>query len=273
MDYSKMKLGLIERFKVWRERREAEKARARRDNIEHEISEVDYSEAERLEADLLERKRIKRATRDAARLYKSIYGKENDEVGESDFIEDYLVEHGLKQKALPESETTKKHSFMEQYPTEKSDEELAYEKANTEPEFYYKIGDKEYELPSKFVQYVLNKKINDDIVIPLEDRGNEKYVVSDEGMEGYKKTKMLTYLIDSSIMVQAYDFECDEPDKDTYEKFAAIARSASTRIWLANKSISEGKEDKVNEELKKKLGEILQFREDRLKSKKEEARE
>lgn len=61
MDYNKVKLGLIGRFKVWNARREAEKARSWRDNIEHETSEVDYSEAERLEADLLEQKRIKKS--------------------------------------------------------------------------------------------------------------------------------------------------------------------------------------------------------------------
>lgn len=86
MDYNKVKLGLIGRFKVWSARREAEKTRNWRDNIEHEISEVDYTEAERLEADLLEQKRIKKATRDASRLYKRVYGKNNDGIGETDFI-------------------------------------------------------------------------------------------------------------------------------------------------------------------------------------------
>ena len=52
MDYNKVKLGLIGRFKVWRARREAEKDREWNDKIEHEVSEVDYSEAERLEAEV-----------------------------------------------------------------------------------------------------------------------------------------------------------------------------------------------------------------------------
>lgn len=274
MDYSKMKLGLIGRFKVWNQRRIAEAQRNQYYKDEGELLEVDYSEADKLQADLLEQKRIKKATRDATKLYKSVYGKDNDGVGESDFIEDYLVEHGLKQKALPEPETPKKHSFMEQYPTEKSEEELAYEKANTETKFYYRIGDKEYELPPKFAQYVSNQNnLNDDIVIPLEDRGNGKYVVLDDGMEGYRKTEMLTYLIDSSIKEQAFDLEFNEPDEDVHEEFAKMSRMASAKKWLADKLIAEGKEDEANEGLKKKLGEILQFRDNRLKSEQETERD
>lgn len=85
MDYSKMKLGLIGRFKVWNQRRIAEAQRNQYYKDEGELLEVDYSEADKLQADLLEQKRIKKATRDAARLYKSVYGKDNDGVGESDF--------------------------------------------------------------------------------------------------------------------------------------------------------------------------------------------
>ena len=90
---------------------------------EGELLEVDYSAADKLKADLLEKKRIKKATRDASRLYKSVYGKNNDGVGEDDFIEEYLVENGLKQKALPEPKLPKKYNFMDKYPTKKSEEE------------------------------------------------------------------------------------------------------------------------------------------------------
>ena len=57
MNYEKIKLGLIGKVKVWKARREAEKARAWRDKIEHEISEVDYTEAEKLKEELLEQKK------------------------------------------------------------------------------------------------------------------------------------------------------------------------------------------------------------------------
>ncbi len=73
------------------------------------------------------------------------------------FIEDYLVEKGLKQKALPKPEKTKRHSFTEQYTTKKSEEELAYEKANKQPKIYYRINGTEYELPLK--NYLQKEKL------------------------------------------------------------------------------------------------------------------
>lgn len=157
MDYNKVKLGLIGRFKVWNQRRIAEAQRDQYYKDERELLEVDYSEADKLQADLLEQKRMKKATRDAMRLYKKVYGKNNDGIGETDFIEDYLVENGLKQKALPEPETSKKHNFMEQYSTEKSEEELAYEQATQKKTMYYEIDGVKYELPIMFSQNILSK--------------------------------------------------------------------------------------------------------------------
>lgn len=125
MNYNNVKLGLIDKFKIWRERRAAEKIRKMNDKLEHEVSEVDYSAADRLKSDLLEQKRIKRATKDASRIYKTAYGKNNDGIGMDDYIEQYLLENGLKKQILP---IPRGHNFMQKYSVEKSKDELAYER-------------------------------------------------------------------------------------------------------------------------------------------------
>lgn len=272
MDYNKVKLGLIGRLKVWNQRRIAEAQRQQYYKDEGELLEVDYSEAEKLEADLLEQKRIKKATRDATKLYKSVYGKDNDGVGEADFIEDYLVENGLKQKALPEPETPKKHNFMEQYPTEKSEEELAYEKANTKTRIYYRIGDVEYELPSQFLEYAKTQDLLDSIS-PLEDKDNGKYILTDDEIRPDRRRNMLQYLMDLSLREIKFNLEFYEPDEDVLEDFSRLSRMTSAKKWLSDKQVMEGKEDEATEGLKKKLGEILKFRDDWEKSQQEEQRE
>lgn len=272
MDYNKVKLGLIGRFKVWKQRRIAEAQRQQYYKDEGELLEVDYSEADRLEADLLEQKRIKKATRDATKLYKTVYGKNNDGVGEADFIEDYLVENGLKQKALLEPEVTRKHSFMEKYPTKKSEEELAYEKDNSKTKIYYKIGDIEYELPSQFLEYATAQDLLDNI-IPLGDKDNGKYVLEDSKIRSDKRREMLKYLMDLSLREMKFKLEFNEPDEDVLENFSHLSRMTSAKEWLADRQALEGKEDEATNGLKEKLGEILKFRDEWNKSQQQEERE
>ena len=276
MDYNKIKLGLIDRFKVWRVKREAEKTREWRDSIEHEISEVDYSEAERLEADLLEQKRIKRATKDATRLYKRVYGKNNDGIGETDFIEDYLVENGLKQKVLPEPEKTKKHSFMEQYTTEKSEEELAYEKATKkqEPEVYYKIGDTAYKTSFLFTDWCF-KEINNgkDSPVPLTTNDEKAYFIQEDKMQPEDKYNMLKKLIDTSLtqmtMVLADTDEKYGPDSP----FPTLCRQASYIDYAAKKLHESGKIEEAITKLEKMNEKIFKYYDKLLQSEQEESRE
>ena len=275
MDYNKIKLGLIGRFKVWSARREAEKTREWRDNIEHENSEVDYSEAERLEADLLEQKRIKRATKDATRLYKRIYGKNNDGIGETDFIEDYLVENGLKQKVLPKPEKTKKHSFMEQYSAEKSQEEVAYERANIQPKIYYRINGTEYELPSSFYQYSV-RMANMDKFLPLEELENGNYILVDDKMKPHDKFDMLTSMLDitsTSAMGWINEYLLDLKDEQLEERKNSLCRKLGFHEYAAKKLSTEGKVDKANTILTSSIEEMLKFEQELLQSEQEEARE
>lgn len=278
MDYNKMKLGLIERLKVWSARRDAEKTRKWRDSIEHETSEVDYSEVERLEADLLEQKRIKRATRDAARLYKKVYGKNNDGIGEADFIEDYLVENGLKQKALPEPEVSKKHSFIEQYPIEKSEEELSYEQATQKKTMYYEIEGIKYEVPSifshKYFEQMKNGNVDLDFQLTTNDGIN--YVIKTQDMTPKAKNNMLKRMIDlslSQIGEEAYMIAEGNPNTELKESFPKLTRQASYNDYVANKLYSEGKFKEANSRLEKMTGKILKFYQDMSKSEQEEVRE
>lgn len=278
MDYNKVKLGLIGRFKVWNARREAEKARSWRDNIEHETSEVDYSEAERLEADLLEQKRIKRATRDASRLYKKVYGKNNDGIGETDFIEDYLVENGLKHKVLPKPKISKKHSFMEQYPVEKSEEELAYEKATQNQTMYYEIDGLKYQIPLTFSHKYFEQMKNGDFELdfPLTTNDGINYIINTKVMSPEAKYNMLKRMIDLSLAQmseETYMIAQGNPNTELKESFPKLTRQASYNDYVVNKLYSEGKIEDANSSLEKMAGKILKFYQDMSKGSQEEIRE
>jgi len=269
MDYSKMKLGMIDKIKVWNQRRIAEARRNQYYKDEGELLEVDYSEADKLEMDLLEQKRIKKATKDAAKLYKQSYGKNNDGVGESDFIEDYLIENGLKQKALPSPQISRRQEFISQYPTEKSDAELAYEQANTKPEMYYKIEGVLYKIPSIYQHLYLEKIKNGELSIPLEDKGNNRYVILDDKMAPEDKYSMLNRIIDvslSQIGEEVYAITEDLPESELRDTFPALCRKASYIDYVSKKLYSEGKVEDANVKLEKIISRTLKFHQDMYKA-------
>ncbi len=254
------------------------KTRKWRDNIENEISEIDYSDAERLEADLLEQKRIKRATRDATRLYKRVYGKNNDGIGEADFIEDYLVENGLKQKALPEPDNSRKHSFMEKYPVEKSKGELDYEQVTQKKTMYYEIDGIKYEVPLMFSQKYFEQMQSGDVDLdfPLTTNDGINYVIKTREMTQEDKHNMLKRMIDASLSQigeETYMIVEGNPNTELKESFPKLTRQASYNDYVADKLYSEGKIKEANSRLEKMTGKILKFYQDMSKSEQEEARE
>lgn len=278
MDYNKVKLGLIGRFKVWNQRRIAEEQRDQYYKDEGELLEVDYSEADKLQADLLEQKRMKKATRDAMRLYKKVYGKNNDGIGETDFIEDYLVENGLKQKALPEPETSKKHNFMEQYPTEKSEEELAYEQAIQKKTMYYEIDGVKYELPIMFSQkYFEQMKSGDvDLDIPLRTNDGINYIIAVQGMKPENKYDMLKRMTDlslSQISEEAYMIAQANPDTELQDTVPLLCRQSSHVDYAAKKLYSDGKIEEANGKLEQMVEKVLKLYQDMSKSEQEAERE
>ncbi len=102
-DYDRVELGLIDRFKVWRARKNADKAAETYYKYEGEHIEVDYSEANALKEKLLQDRRIKIATKDAKRLCRAEHGR--NYAGEKEYIEKYLSEK--LPKALPEGKEVK----------------------------------------------------------------------------------------------------------------------------------------------------------------------
>ena len=281
MDYENVKLGLIEKIKVWRLRREAEKIRNIQDHIEGEISEVDYSEADRLEADLLEKKRIKKATRDARRVFKHCNNIEKygydvlDGISEEKFIEKYLVEHGVEKKRLTSPEIPEtKHDFIKKYSIEKSEEERSYEKANDEPKIYYKVDGKEYELPSTFdIQFKSMKERG--IEIPLKKLEDGKYLIMDNEMEPKSKWEMLDAIAWTvAIPISFYIDESTSPTKD--EKIMEQARKAYSLMnfdrRLAKKMSLNGEVDKANEILNKLIKKMIKAKEEIEPSENEEER-
>lgn len=279
MDYNNIKLGLIGQFKVWKARREAEKDRAWRDNIEGEISEVDYSESERLKTDLLQQKRIKKASKDAAKLYKRTYGKNNDGMGEADFIEEYLIQNGLKEKALPEPEISKKTDFMDQYPTEKSQEEIAYENATREKKMYYEIDGVKYELPYMFSHIYFEQMKRGDFKSnnfpPLTTNDEVNYIINPEKMTPENKYTMLKRMIDmslSQISEETYMIAQAKPATELKESLPRLTRQASYIEYAVKKIYSEGKVEEANSKLEKMAKKIFEFYKEMSKDEQEETR-
>ena len=277
MDYNKIKLGLLGKFKVWNARRIAEAQRNQQYKDEGELLEVDYSVADKLEADLLTQKRIKRATKDASKLYKKVYGKNNDGVGEADFIEDYLVENGLKQKMLPSSEPPKKHSFMEKYSTVKTEEELSYERETQEKAMYYEIDGVKYKIPFLFSYKYFEQMEKGDFNLdfPLTTNDGIHYVIKSNAMAPEAKHNMLKKLIDSSLSQigeETYIISAQSPNTELKESFPKLTRQASMNDYYVKKLYSEGNIEEANSKLERMVGKILQFYDEMSKDPNEEIR-
>lgn len=272
-DYGEIKLGPIDRYKVWREKRTAEKDRAWRDKIEHETSEVDYSQAERLESDLLNKKRIKRATRDAIRLYKR--DKRNEEkigydvldgLGKEEFVQEYLKANGLKQRALPEPQ--KRHAFMDQYPTEKSEEE----KKNQEKSMYYVIDGVRYKLPitvsTMYFEQMKRGKIDADNFPILISNDGINYTIDAKAMDPQRKNRVLEHITNCSILYigeLAYEFSDGNIETEPLKSYSKLGKKSNYVDYLVKKLNTDGKTDDANVKLEKMLREALEFNQEMLK--------
>ena len=263
--YSNVKLGILDRIKVWNEKRAADSfVRAYKDVEGDDGLGVDYTKADALEIKLLEQRRLKIATKDARREYKA-YLKQggNDGLGEADYIEKYLMENGLKQKTLPAPEPSKNHEFMSKYPVEKTPEEVAYEKANEQPEIYYKIGDIEYELPLGFENYIQKTQASTHPIY-LDEKGKGKYVIN-EKIRPEDKYEMLKNMTKSSMnylsaLLGMYKFK--ELDASIRERWQDLFGSSRYANYKANKLTLTGNIAEANGILDKKMEDILKFYQD-----------
>lgn len=271
MDYNNVKLGLIDRFKVWRARRDAEKDRKWLDGIEGEVSEVDYSYADKLQEDLLDRKKTKKATRDAEKLFKR---ESNSLSDKNKFIEQYLIQNGLKQKTLPEAEQAKRHSFMDKYSTEKTEEEIAYEQASQKSEIYYKIGNDIYKVPFLFENWCFNEiEKGKDSPIPLRTNDGKSYFIQDDTMQPDDRYTMLKRLIDNSLTEIGQDLAMLEVESSPDAPFPTLCRQASYIDYIAKKLQESGRIEEAIQKLEKMTEKIFKYNQERLKQEQEDVRE
>ena len=264
MDYNDVKLGLIDRFKVWNERRAAEARRQQYLKDEGELLEVDYSEADKLAEELLNNKKIKKATRDAAKMYKATYGKNDDGVGKDDFIEEYLIEKGLKQKKLPEKNNHPKENFMARYSTKKSEEELIAEKMRNRPTVYYRVGDKEYDTTFIFADWCFETNKNGgDLKIPLARKDAKNFVVEYEKMNPEDKFTMNKKLINDLLNVSSGELAMMDEPSSPDAPFPKLCRLASIVDHSADKLKGQGNVEEAASRLKGIIEKIFQYREER----------
>lgn len=256
MNYNNVKLGLIDRFKVWQERRKAEAQRDGYYKEEGELIEVDYSEADKMKHKLLHQKRVRKATKDASRLYK----KYSDGLSEADFIEQYLIESGLKKRESPKFHK-KNRDFISKYPKQKSEEEKAYEQAHLENKMYYKIGNVEYEVPGNFSRYYRNR-------LPLQKIGTGKFLILDEKMNPRHRCEMLKRLTSMSLdfiaalMPYLYEGKNDPANPTKQDVFTKLCSKAAFIDYQVNNNIiPKGSYDVANSKLINMVEEIFKFRE------------
>lgn len=253
MNYRNIKLGLIDKLKVWQERRKAEIEREGYYKEEGELIEVDYSKADKMERKLLHQKRVKKATKDASKLYK----KYSDGLSKDEFIEQYLIENGLKKRMQPK--VNKRNSdFISKYPNQKSKEEQKYEQSHIENKMYYKIGNIDYEVPSNFFQYYNNR-------LPLQKIGTGKFLILDEKMNPRHKCEMLRRMTGMSLdfiaALMPYLFE-NRDDTQKQDMFTKLCSEAAFIDYQVRESMIPKQEyTSANSKLENMVEKIFKFRE------------
>ena len=261
MEYNDVKLGLIGRLRVWNARRIANMQRNQYNKDEKELLEVDYSKADELEEELLSKKRIKKATRDASKIYNREYGKNNDGVGKDDFIEEFLIKKGLKQKKLPEVIDEKnEHSFMDQYSTEKSEDELSYERAHNLPIVYYKIGEKTYKSPLGFALWCVESKDKEDSPkMPMETTDGKTFLIETDKMSPEDKflahRKIINNMLDTMGAILAMSDEEVGPDSP----FPTICRKAHMVDFTARQLRENGQIEEAVLRLETMVDKVFEF--------------
>lgn len=265
MDYDKIKLGFVDRFKVWKSRREIRQYSEWRDEMEGGFSEIDYSRAEKLEADLLEVKKIKKATKDAIKKYKK---EDRDRISREEFIEQYLIQNGLKEKMLAEAGKTKRCDFISKYPieqTEKSD----YKNITKEKKICYEIDGVKYELPYKLSHMYLEQIKKGDFKTNsfprLRTNNGFEYLIESQKMTPENKYNMLKKIIDIyliQISEEIHKITQENSQTEIKKEFSKLTGKILENNYESNNLYHEGKFEEVNikqEEMIKKLFEFNKY--------------
>ena len=249
-DYSNVRLGLIDRIRVWNARRIAEAQRNQYLKDEGELTEVDYSRADKLEKDLLNKRRVKRATRDARKIYKSVYGKDNDGVGESDFIDDYLIKAGLKEKLLKPSDTINlpdnPHAFMEKYDNEPNHENVP----ENQSEIFYIFSDGKAMSLTRIYSHACIEDIKRGNIasIPIRQEEDGKYYVDTDELKPTEKIELLKNITQATLgdimVISSNVSTIGEPEFNDPEVHSMHMNSMTTSQIVSNKC-DHGKYDEA----------------------------
>lgn len=84
-------------------------------------------------------------------------------------------------------------NFMKRYSTQKSSEELEYEKQN--PSYFYQVGDKKYEM--SFVATIRLKNYINENQVPLKQISGNHFLMASDEMDGIQKNHLLNEMINT----------------------------------------------------------------------------
>lgn len=150
----------------------------------------------------------------------------------------------------------KGNDFMSKYPTEKSLEELEYEKQN--PSYFYQINDKKYKM-NDLVMIRLKKYIAEN-QIPLKQIFSNQYLMARDEMDGMQKNNLLNVIIDTYYDGVGGAFFVEQGGSD-WEKYIELCKVAEMKQWLSKQHCQNGKMDEANRLLEEEFVKIFEFRE------------
>lgn len=200
-------------------------------------------------------------------------------MGESEFIEEYLIEHGVIQKALPEAEESRveepsKHSFMDKYPTQKSKEEVDFEKIIKETKIFYVINGVKYKLPYIVYQYSLRMEKSGK-PLSLEKQNNGDYILSVDDKNPHDKYEMLSGLLNIiglNVMGCINGYLEDIENEQLQDRKNGICEKIYYREYYAKKLVTENNIDKANTLLIQSIEDILKFEQEIIRMEQQEER-
>ena len=166
----------------------------------------------------------------------------------------------------------KRHRFMDQYPTQKSPEEVAKDNASKKRNIYYELKGTKYKIPDTFTfSYFeqLDSNNNDANYISLSTQDGVNYLIQRDKMTPENTNKMLNSILDLSlneIGQQLSIINEISPEAKVLEAFGPLSRKAHANLDIAEHITQEGNVERANEFLEKITPEVLGFYQDLMKN-------
>ena len=181
-------------------------------------------------------------------------------------------ESELETKVLDNTQKeTKRHSFMDKYPIQRSPEQIARDSASQKRSMYYELEGTKYKIPdtftfSYFEQLYNNKDAN---YISLSTQDGVNYLIQQDMMTPENTNKMLRSILDLSLneIGQHLSIINDvSPEAKVLEDFEPLSRKAGACLDIAEQRNQKGEIGKSNELLEKITPEVLGFYQDLMKN-------